>query len=54
MSKDKNLFELFPEYTEEEIINAFNELTVNVKEEKSYPWGDTETNLASIEKAYNE
>ena len=24
------------------------------KEEKSYPWGDTETNLASIEKAYND
>lgn len=32
MSKNKNLFELFSEYTEEEIINAFNELTVNVKE----------------------
>ena len=24
------------------------------KEEKQYPWGDTETNLASIEKAYND
>jgi glycosidase len=24
------------------------------KEEKEYPWGDTETNLASIEKAYND
>ena len=32
MSKGKNLFELFPEYTEEEIIKAFNELTVNIKE----------------------
>lgn len=32
MSKNKNIFELFPEYTEEEIIKAFNELTVNVKE----------------------
>ena len=32
MSKGKNLFELFEEYTEEEIIKAFNELTVNIKE----------------------
>lgn len=32
MSERKNLFELFPEYTEEEIIKAFNELTVNIKE----------------------
>ena len=32
MSEGKNLFELFPEYTEEEIIKAFNELTVNIKE----------------------
>ena len=32
MSKNKNLFELFPEYTEKEIINTVNELTVNVKE----------------------
>ena len=39
MSKDKNLFELFPEYTEEEIINAFNELTVNVKEILTQAYG---------------
>ena len=32
MSEGKNLFELFPEYTEEEIIKAFNESTVNIKE----------------------